>query len=142
MAPEKGESQLLLCFWLGSEVSGQLQPREERPPASFTKQWTQKLFFGGGVGLCTLGRSQRLAGRLLSSRLLDYSPLLLGQFPHGGGLALRRCSHPMAYSLFPQLHFCPSSSLCLSVSVFTVLSPHNPIGSLCSPSLNLGLYFI
>lgn len=40
----------LLC--LGPEVSGQLQPGEERPPNSFTQQWTQELFYfflwGGG----------------------------------------------------------------------------------------------
>lgn len=43
MAPGKGQNQLPHGFRLGCEVSGQLQPGEGRPPASFTELWTREL---------------------------------------------------------------------------------------------------
>lgn len=70
-------------------MSGQLQPEEERPPTSFTEEWTRELGLGGSTELGQEPRPRWETPGVNCSLIdvLDYSPGLLVQFFHDEGLS-------------------------------------------------------
>lgn len=59
VAAGKGQNQLPHRFSLGSEVSGRLQPGEERPPASFAEPLDSRFFGGRGGGRAAAPGTER-----------------------------------------------------------------------------------
>lgn len=121
-------------------MSGQLQPKEERPPTSFTEEWTRELGLGGSTELGQEPRPRWETPGVNCSLIdvLDYSPALLIQFFHDEGLSgPLTLQMPLGVLSFLKAAFLstPLPFLCLLVSIFTIPYPDYPIGSRCSLSL-------